>query len=247
MKISNKEKNLLLYVLAILIVFASYKFAYEKFTTETDTLKISNGTLESTRDRLKGLKDSEQQFIEDIEKFKEENEIILAKYGATQNFEDFIMTVKEVEDKEDAFATSLSVSPAVIQDIPYPQISGVDANLVNQEQQTLVFVDANGNEVQYSNPAGVFLVKQQLNMNVNTTYNGMKDFISYFIDNEDIMNLESVALNYNALTGELTGGYVINAYSMRGNGAEYKATEVSGVKLGVNNLFGSYQAPVATE
>lgn len=247
MKISNKEKNLILYLLAILVVFASYKLVYEKFTEQTDTLKVSNSALETTRNRLQELKNSEKQFLEDIEKFQEENEIILTKYGATQNFEDQIMLIKTVEDQEDAFATRLSVSPPAIKNIPYPEITGVDANLVSQEQQTLVWVDSEGKETQYSNPAGVFLVNQQISMEVNTTYNGMKEFVNYFIENVNVMSLESVSLSYNAETGELTGSYIINAYSMRGNGAEYKATDVNGISIGVNNLFGTYQAPVATE
>lgn len=242
MKISNKEKNLLLIVLAILIVFASYKFVYEKFKSETETLKISNGQLQTRRDSLQKLKDQEPQFLEDIEKFLVENEEIKAKYGTTKNFEDQILLVKAAEDKEKAFVPRLSITMPTAQDVKFPEITGVDASLVNLEDVPVVWEDTSGKVNEYSNPAGVVMLKQQLTFETQAAYSDMKDFINFFVEHEEVMSIENVALSFNPDTGELTGNYVVNAFSMRGNGKEYETPDVSGVKHGVSNLFGTYQA-----
>ncbi len=243
MKISNKEKNLLLYVLALLIVFASYKFVYEKFNAQTDSLKLTNGQLQTRRDSLQKLKDSEEEFLLDIDKFIAENEEIKAKYGTTKNFEDQILLVKGVEDKENAFVPRLSVSVPIAQDqVAFPQITGVDASLVNLEPITVSWEETSGEVRQRSNPAGVVMIKQQLTMEVHADYDIMKDFVNYFVENEEVMSIESVILGFNQDTGKITGNFVINAFSMVGNGKEYETPDVSGVRHGVSNLFGSYQA-----
>jgi len=239
MKVSNKEKNLLLIVLAILIAFASYKFVFEKFKSETETLKVSNGQLQTRRDSLQKLKDREKEFEDAIDKFLEENEEIKSKYGTTKNFEDQILLIKAAEEKEKAFIPRLSITMPVVQDVKYPEITGVDASLVSLEDTPIVWEDTAGNVNEYSNPAGVVLLKQQLSFEAQAKYSDMKDFINFFVDHEEVMSIDNVALSFNSETGELTGNYVVNAFSMRGNGKEYETPDVSGVKHGVSNLFGT--------
>ena len=69
-KITNREKNLLLILLGIVFVAVSYYFGYQTLKEETENLKKQNVALESQIEALENIEASNDQYVEDTDKIQ---------------------------------------------------------------------------------------------------------------------------------------------------------------------------------
>lgn len=240
MKIGSKEKSLILVVLAIAIVAVVYMYVFQAFNQKTDALKLENASLETSINHLRELENNRIFYNSEIQRFAEENQVIMDKYAASMKLEDYILLLTEVENDADMFITRASLTPESIVSVEFPTLSGADVNVVNLEQQEVTVVKDDGSTETISNPAGVFLSKRQLNLETELSYTSMKDFITKLLENENVMSLENIALTYNDSNGTLSGSFVVNSYSMYGNGKVYEEPAINGVRTGIKSIFGTY-------
>ncbi len=71
-----------------------------------------------------------------------------------------------------------------------------------------------------------------------TTYEGLKELIGYFVDNdEEPCSLESLTISYDAQTDTCTGTMILRRYYLIG-AEEYTPPVIPGVEIGTEQIFG---------
>ena len=66
----KKELQMLLIVLGILILFASYWYAFRNFEEKAEQLEAQNVELQATVDKLEVLKAKQPEYLESIDQMK---------------------------------------------------------------------------------------------------------------------------------------------------------------------------------
>ena len=69
--------------------------------------------------------------------------------------------------------------------------------------------------------------------------NTFKEMLDYVNGHANRMSLESFSLSYDTATGLLSGSSAINMYCVTGTDKAYVEQNLSGVKLGTDNIFGT--------
>ncbi|MCH5252317.1 MAG: hypothetical protein J1F22_05025 [Lachnospiraceae bacterium] len=58
--------------------------------------------------------------------------------------------------------------------------------------------------------------------------------------NDDHMSVTSSSFSFDASTGKLSGSVTVSFYAMNGNGRPYEEPNISGITIGTDNIFGTF-------
>ena len=90
-------------------------------------------------------------------------------------------------------------------------------------------------------PISYSLYNNAITVAYETSYEGFKEIVDYVRSNKNRMTMENFSLAYDASTGMLTASTSINMYSVTGTDKEYTQQNLSGVGLGLDNIFGTIE------
>ena len=85
----------------------------------------------------------------------------------------------------------------------------------------------------------VFLYTTPVDYGFISTYRSIKDIMQGIVQGQDRMNIESLTLSYDGEFGCIKGTINTNIYTMDGTGKYYELQDISGIQLGVDDLFKS--------
>lgn len=268
MKISMRDKKLLLMFSGIAVFGAGWFFGYRPQMEMAASIEASNQPLEERLQNLLQLAENKDFYVSEtadaqakineyVSKFpadvKEENGIVLA-----QNMESSLgMQIANVGVGTKEFVASLDGSSE--EDIAQNggQTMSEQANAQTQEQiDEIEGTDSQAAEdLQNASDAAVaqdasssqtpVLYRTQDTLQFTGTYASLKDAVTYLAEQTGRMTLDNVNASFDTSTGYLTGSIVVNMFSMAGTENVYTEPDAGQVAYGTSNLFGTLEQAAA--
>lgn len=217
LKVSERDKKLLIVVMAVLIMALAYFFGYSNLSAQVDELSTKKTSLETTKRDLKEKNNNKQKYINDTDKLSKACTVLIDKYDSTTSQPNAIEFFNKTEDVTGVWVKSLSLSPATVL-YKFGQIASSNVN---------------GTSSYTSNLVGY---KSSINISYEGDYSQWKNFVKYINTYASKSTIDSLTATYNDSTGVVSGTASISLYAIQGGNR--KATEPKfDVKTGTDNIF----------
>ncbi len=219
LKISERDKKLLMLVMAVLIMALAYFFGYRNLSEQVDTLSAKKTKLETTQRDLKEKNNNKDKYIKDTMKFSQDYENLLDKYSAGSTQPNTIDYFNKTEAVTGAWVKNLSIAPTTVL-YKFGQIASSNVGGTSGYTSNLM-----GN-------------KTTVNISYEADYSQWKHFIKYINTFANKSTIDALSATYNDSTGTISGTASISLYSVEGGKRTYKEPSFD-VKTGKDNLFSS--------
>ena len=217
LKVSERDKKLLIVVMAVLIMALAYFFGYSNLSAQVDELSTKKTSLVTTKRDLKEKNNNKQKYINDTDKLSKACTVLIDKYDSTTSQPNAIEFFNKTEDVTGVWVKSLSLSPATVL-YKFGQIASSNVN---------------GTSSYTSNLVGY---KSSINISYEGDYSQWKNFVKYINTYASKSTIDSLTATYNDSTGVVSGTASISLYAIQGG--DRKATEPKfDVKTGTDNIF----------
>ena len=258
MKLSQKEKCLLLILAGILILVASWFLAASQLRIKADEIKTENIGLKNTAEQYQTINARIDEFQGKLSTLQEEREQIISMYPSNLTREDEIMFWANMEN---TFPKELALSSLSMgswdEVIPSSEATNDSDDTQTQENETdgtesnetEIADSASEDSVQDTMPSdtteqptdepegAIHLFKAPINYSFVATYQGLKDMLNFLFLEGDRKNVETLSVTFDSATGNLSGSMDINLFFMTGTGRNYSNTTVPAVQKGVTDIF----------
>jgi len=217
---SDLKVFFVVFVLVILAAVLAYFYLYMPKVEERDALLRENYELESRLIELKNMAVDEDVFVKGINDSRDSIQQVLNNYSAGNTPEKSIMMINSLEKQIGIKLPNLSFSePRTVTTVEMPMVSE------NEEGKYV------------TSYYKVSLLQENLTTSYECDYEQLKKLIDFVNDYPERMNIESITMAYDSTTGGLKGNLVLNLYAVTGTGKEYTAPDISGLSMGVGNIF----------
>lgn len=217
MKVSKRDLYLLLAVVGVIIAFCSWQFGFKKMSEKTEKLRTDTVSIQAEIDKYSAVKNNIDIYQKGIEEHTNKIVDTLRNFPVEVLTEDVIMLGRELEKNDDSTVVSSIVASDKV-------------NIYTATSKPLA-----GSNV----PVSYYLFKTDVSMIYSTSYKGFKEYLDYINAHANRMSVENFSLSYDSSTGLLAGSSIINMFSIVGTEKEYNEQNLSGVKLGTDNIFGT--------
>ena len=270
MKVSMRDKKILLMFIGILVFFVGWYFGYRPQMEKADQIEDLNGALEEQLQDLLELAENKDFYVSETASIKDKISEYISEFPADVRPEDGIVLANKMENElgfqitnvgvgEKEFVASIDGSSeeelAQSQD---PTMSE-QANTQTQEQiDNIEGTDSQAEaDLQNASDAAVadqssdsqvpVLYRTQVTLQFNGTYAGLKKAVLYVADQSGRMTLDNVNASYDTSTGNLTGTIIVNIFSMSGTERTYTEPDAGSVAYGTDNIFGTVEQNAPAE
>ncbi len=254
--ITKKDKKLLISFLGIALLVVSFFYIYQPFHEKTNTIKQENIEKQRELDRLKGLEEKRDYFVSETDRMKRESEQYQAQFPIEIREEDGILLARDMEKKMDISITDVQLGTreflyASDGTLPVEE-EEENKTLAEQNGQATqdrineiegnVEEDSNSTAVQEYTKDALALYRTQDRIQFSITYQGLKDMIQYMnrLSKRTIVN--SLNLNYDSSTGQLTGDATLDLFTLEGVDGTYEEPNAGQIKQGTKNIFGTIES-----
>ena len=260
MKLSSRDKSLLLIVGGLIITLCTYYFVFLNLQEKTEVLEKENVVLEDVIGRLKELDKNRDQYIADTETYQAESEEIKHLFPAGIEEEDDILYIDGLEGTlGELYVSSVGMPAAVGYELAYPPVEtiSVDEMLEAGVQTTTdaattdaattadtTATDTAATEQSATLSAGnnasdIQLWYVPVTTSYDVNYISLKQLVKAISEDSNKKSIEEVSLTYSEENGVLTGSMLANYYYLSGTDDVYETPEVLGVPVGTSNPFRS--------
>ena len=270
MKVSMRDKKILLMFIGILVFFVGWYFGYRPQMEKADQIEDLNGALEEQLQDLLELAENKDFYVSETASIKDKISEYISEFPADVRPEDGIVLANKMENElgfqitnvgvgEKEFVASIDGSSeeelAQSQD---PTMSE-QANAQSQEQiDNIEGTDSQAEaDLQNASDAAAadqssdsqvpVLYRTQVTLQFNGTYAGLKKAVLYVADQSGRMTLDNVNASYDTSTGNLTGTIIVNIFSMTGTDRTYTEPDAGSVAYGTANIFGTVEQNAPAE
>ncbi len=264
MKISMRDKKILLMFLGVGFFATGYFIGYRPQMEKAEMLQISNIPLQERLNSLMEMAGNKDFYIEETNVLKEQIEQYTSEFPADIKQEDGIVLSLDMEKTLDVeianvglgsreFIASLdgSTEDELIQmpeqtlseqaneqtQAQIDEIEGTDTQ-AEEELQAAAQAELENLSNQTSTPA---LYRTQDTMQFTGTYSSLKEMVDYLEKQSGRMTLDNVTASFDPATGNLSGSITINLFSMSGTGKSYIQPNAGSVAYGTKNIFGTIE------
>ncbi|MDE6313696.1 MAG: hypothetical protein K2M46_08780 [Lachnospiraceae bacterium] len=251
MKISKRDRNLILMICGLLFAFAMYYFVFLKLQDKTTAIEAQNVSLENVIAKLKELDKNREQYLADTETFKEKNAEIKTLFPVGMEEENDILFVDGLENGlNEYYVSSLGMPAAVAYELAYPAVEQISVDeMLNAPVTPVVAAEGETTDAESAvNGAALstgtgYASCQLWYVPITTTYEAnylsLKQLVKAVTDHEDRKSIEEVSITYNEENGILSGSMLSNYYYLTGTEEIYEYPDVNGVSVGTSNPFRS--------
>lgn len=250
MKISKRDKMLLLIVGGLAVVLCTYYFVFLNFQEKTEVLETENVVLEDVIVKLKDLDKNREQYLADTEKYTEDNERIKEEFPAGMEEEDDILYIDGLEGTlSEFYASSVGMPSSVGYELTYPTVETISVDAMLQGTVTAA-AETTAEDTEEGTADGATLTADSIYPScqlwyvpVTTTYEvnylSFKQLVKAITDDSDKKSVEDISITYNEENGILSGTLTSNFYYLSGTDEVYSTPDVAGVPVGTSNPFRS--------
>ncbi|SDI90342.1 hypothetical protein SAMN04487760_101151 [Lachnospiraceae bacterium G41] len=215
MKISDRDKKLILFVLLVAVI-ALPIFLFIK--PKNQSIKDLDAELVGLNDRynyLKELSEKQPGYEAKIAELNQERDKMIQEFAGGIKLENTIMFLRGVE-LSDSPVRSMVISFMADEETPITEAS----------------VNENG---EYVEP--LVAIKSSANVVYKGQYDDVKEFINFIYNYEDKMNISSISLSLDHSTNEINGSFTLDQYAISGNGKDVKNANIPSMEHGTDRLF----------
>lgn len=267
MKMSIRDKKILLMFLGVLFLALSYFFVYTRQMEAAVSIEAENSELQARLDQLLEMAENKEFYEEEIARMNKEIENYCETFPAAVREEDGILLVNDMEKELDVKISNvglgeremLSTIDGEASDADYipdqtlmqqsnqstqdqiNEIEGTNETLENPVSDPVDNVQDQVTELLNDAAFAPSLYRNQDTIQFVTTYKGLKSMVEYLNSRVGRMTVDSVSTSFDSSTGNLSGSMTINLYSMSNTGNIYIEPDAGNVKLGTKNIFGTIE------
>lgn len=270
MKVSMRDKKILLMFIGILVFFVGWYFGYRPQMEKADQIEDLNGALEEQLQDLLELAANKDFYVSETASIKDKISEYISEFPADVRPEDGIVLANKMENElgfqitnvgvgEKEFVASLDGSSEEGLAQSQDQTMSEQANAQTQEQiDNIEGTDSQAEEAlqnasdaaaadQSSDSQVPVLYRTQVTLQFNGTYAELKKAVLYVADQSGRMTLDNVNASYDTSTGNLTGTIIVNIFSMSGTERTYTEPDAGSVAYGTDNIFGTVEQNAPAE
>lgn len=225
MKLGKKEINLLIGLLGVIIVVATWMIVVKPMKEKTTALENANIALKEQADEYQAINAQRTKFEEDSVRLIDERAGLLANFASGMTKEDEIMYWANMERANSATLAMSNLSMAGWEEV----VVSAPSEGQNGEGATQLH-----------------LYKAPVSYTYQSTYDGLKNMVSYVYAQNNKKSIENLIIGYDGTTGNLVGTIGINMYYMNGTDNEYVPATIPTVPTGVADVFDSVDKLVDT-
>lgn len=256
-QITDRDLKLLFVLISIILLAVSYFFGCMKFIDKTDSIKAENKTLQAEVDELTEMKTHEAEKKQEIAQYNEVIKTIYDKFPGAMTEEKSIDILTNLEEAAEMKTSAVTFT---INDQFYSEaeLEAEESGAATGTTETTTDTSASATPAPTATPAStgttditanaqagtadssVVGYKTTLVVEFTTNYEGLEKAIDYVKDYEDKMSIDTITIEFDTETGNLKGTMNLSMYALDGIGAEYVEPKISDVKLGLKDIFGSF-------
>ena len=264
MKVSMRDKKILLMFIGILVFFVGWYFGYRPQMEKADQIEDLNGALEEQLQDLLELAENKDFYVSETASIKDKISEYISEFPADVRPEDGIVLANKMENELGFQITNVGVGEkefvASIDGSSEEDLAQSEqANAQTQEQiDNIEGTDSQAEEAlqnasdaaaadQSSDSQVPVLYRTQVTLQFNGTYAGLKKAVLDVADQSGRMTLDNVNASYDTSTGNLTGTIIVNIFSMSGTERTYTEPDAGSVAYGTDNIFGTVEQNAPAE
>lgn len=222
MKISDRDRKILIFVLAIVIVAGAYFFGFKKISESNESLDKEIAENRSFYNNLKAMVDKEETYKEDTEVYTSEYNDILAKFDTGYSQEYSILFIKSLEKETETWISQAGLGDTISL---YSFGNIASTNPINSG--ALVY---STDYVGYGTT---------LTLTYLSSYDGFKTLIDYVNNFRFKCKIDSITCSYNEEKDEVSGSIIITIYAITGSDRFFAGAPVDKKYYGTSNIFDS--------
>lgn len=254
MKMSNRDKLLLIGFIGILAAVCSVYFVYMPTMEKADALEAENQQLEQRINDLSMKMEQKDSYLEDTQSMEQEMDAIYQRFPVDVREEDALLLAINQELIAPMVIDNVSIGACELVDMPDTSEEDVDHTYEIDEveeyeaQEGIADDTAQTSEVEADNTdttqAGPALMGRNITISYLCTYDGLKRGIKNISVQDNRMSIDNLTVAYDETSGLLAGLTSVDMYCVPGQpDKEYVQPNFSSVLLGTDNIFGSIELP----
>ena len=215
MKISDRDKKLILFVLLVAIIALPIFFFIRP---KNEQIKAMDNDLVSLNERYNYLKDlsaKQPEYERLIGELNAKRDEMIKDFAGGIKLENTIMFLRNIEISDNPVYMSV--------------ISFGDAE---ETQVTEAYVDETGSYVD-----GLTALKVPTTITYSADYKDIKEFLNYIFTYKDKMSVSRISMTLDRGTNQITGVVVVDQYAISGNGREVEKAPIPSMLHGTDRLF----------
>lgn len=247
MKISKRDKQILLIFLGVVLIFVAYYFVFLPNQEKINAIALENQALEQKVLEMEQLDAQKEHFKSEISRMTEEMNVIYDDFQVDFRSEDAFMLGRGMEENADnTWVTAIGIeNPEVIYDpmaasVEQPTGDTTSVAATGGDTATAAVGTADGD---FARPV---LYTKRIEISQSCTSQGLKDLITYITENTDKMSIDSLSVSYDITTGILNGTTNVSVYLLQGTEKAYTPWVIPNVSTGTSNIFGTIELPSNT-
>lgn len=236
LKITKREKNMIVILVGILLVMASYYLGYRTFKSRTDILKQQNQILESQIQTLEGISAEKDAYVAKTEEMQTSMNDIIQKFPSDMISEDIILYMRNLEQKTDSYVHNITTPAKQYVNITATEETDVLSSMEDVTGAIREYGFVNDGKVPDTRSMQLAQVESAVNCSI--TYKGLKDIVTDITENDNRKSVDNISLVFNENTGDLAGSMTVIYYTLSGTGREYLQPTITGTSHGIECIFG---------
>ena len=215
MKLSDRDLKLLVLLLLVAVIVCPIFFLIRPFNEKIESTNQHITQLKEREEFLAKLDANRAFYNSSIELLDGERSKIISNFASGVRDENTVMFLAETEKQIPIAMTTLSFATS-------------EPVVISENS-----VDAEGNTVE-----GLSAVTSFTSVSYVTSYDSLKDFLSFILNNENKMVVSTISADQSDENGAISGVFVLNQYAVSGEGRELAPAKIPAMDHGVDNMFG---------
>ena len=241
--VSERDKNLLLILLALIFLSVSYFFVFLSNDAKTKEISTKNEQLSQELTRLENMKKNEAEKKKEIEELTDKTKKILVKFPNKMTQEKTIAELVDLEKEGKMTVSSVGFS---INEMFYNSAETDATDTATAEQTQTATTEqtstTDGTENSYVEATPLVAYKSTLTLSYeDTTLEGFKKIVDKVNASENKMAIESVTTSFDAESGNLMGTMNLCLYAVDNSETKYEDPVITDVPVGMKSIFGTLE------
>ncbi len=247
---SARDKKLLVYLGALLIIAASYFIVGKPFLDKIDTLTQEKTQLEATLREKQEAYNNQEKYKSGIEDARNEIDEIIARFPGDNTDEKSIMFIHKAENDIPIWVSKIQfaeetqnlVSGGEVQSASDVEAQQLEENIEAAEGNTISDSESTSESVETGQSSksmleGLISRDTELGIEFTSKYDEFKEFLAHIRDYEDRIVIKDIEVSYDHPAGLVRGTMVLSQYAVLGEGRELPEVVTEVDKLGTENIF----------
>lgn len=241
--LTTNQKRAILIVSGVLIVLGVFLFIYQKNIERVTELEMDTSKKTNQVNFLSNLQTLVNEMKETTEQDQKEIAANSQEYPCKMTQQKVISNIYALSKNSgiQLKAVSPGTEKIFFKKGEFINISEEEDNDTSDQSQDQEETPAE------KNPEGKFAVNEMVGKvtNYEVELTGTRKQVLKAVDwiknNPEHMALSAVSLSFDSSTGKLTGTFVVNFFSLNGNGKPYEEPDISSIVLGNKDVFGTFK------